>query len=139
MYLSDYHTHCSLSFDSKTPVEDMVRAGIAQGLQEMCLTDHVDLFRPRETARWEHDFSNREETFARADQAADGKIIVRRGIELGEAMRDFAYADELLSRLPELDLSSARSISCRKSTIGTTSTSCPRPRSRRRASRSRTI
>ena len=47
MYLSDYHTHCSLSFDSKTPVEDMVRAGIAQGLQEMCLTDHVDLFRPR--------------------------------------------------------------------------------------------
>ena len=82
MYLSDYHTHCSLSFDSKTPVEDMVRAGIAQGLQEMCLTDHVDLFRPRETARWEHDFSNREETFARADQAADGKIIVRRGIEL---------------------------------------------------------
>ena len=104
MYLSDYHTHCSLSFDSKTPVEDMVRAGIAQGLQEMCLTDHVDLFRPRETAHWEHDFSNREETFARADQAADGK-----------------------------------SISCRKSTIGTTSTSCPRPRSRRRASRSRTI
>lgn len=103
MYLSDYHTHCSLSFDSKTPVEDMVRAGIAQGLQEMCLTDHVDLFRPRETAHWEHDFSNREETFARADQAADGKIIVRRGIELGEAMRDFAYADELLSRLPELD------------------------------------
>ena len=81
----------------------MVRAGIAQGLQEMCLTDHVDLFRPRETAHWEHDFSNREETFARADQAADGKIIVRRGIELGEAMRDFAYADELLSRLPELD------------------------------------
>ena len=41
MYLSDYHTHCSLSFDSKTPVEDMVRAGIAQGLQEMCLTDPV--------------------------------------------------------------------------------------------------
>ena len=28
---------------------------------------------------------------------------LRRGIELGEAMRDFAYADELLSRLPELD------------------------------------
>ena len=87
MYLSDYHTHCSLSFDSKTPVEDMVRAGIAQGLQEMCLTDHVDLYRPREYTHWEHDFSARAETFARADQAADGKIIVRRGIELGESMR----------------------------------------------------
>ena len=42
MYLSDYHTHCALSFDSKTPVEDMVRAGIAQGLQEMCLSYPVD-------------------------------------------------------------------------------------------------
>ena len=103
MYLSDYHTHCSLSFDSKTPVEDMVRAGIAQGLQEICLTDHVDLYRPREYTHWEHDFSARAETFARADRAAEGRIIVRRGIELGEAMRDFSYADELLSRLPELD------------------------------------
>ena len=101
MYLSDYHTHCSLSFDSKTPVEDMVRAGIAQGLQEMCLTDHVDLFRPRETAHWEHDFSDRAEIFARADKAADGKITVRRGIELGEAMRDFFDFSECLSSLVE--------------------------------------
>ena len=128
MYLSDYHTHCSLSFDSKTPVEDMVRAGIAQGLQEMCLTDHVDLFRPRETAHWEHDFLNREETFARADQAADGKIVVRRGIELGEAMRDFATQTSCSRVCRSSTLSSARSISCRRSTIGTTSTSCPRPR-----------
>ena len=37
MYLSDYHTHCSLSFDSKTPVEDMVRAGIAQGFVELAI------------------------------------------------------------------------------------------------------
>ena len=103
MYLSDYHTHCALSFDSKTPVEDMVRAGIAQGLQELCLTDHADTYRPCEYTHWEHDFSARGETFARADRAAGGKITVRRGIELGEAMRDFAYADELLSRLPELD------------------------------------
>ena len=103
MYLSDYHTHCALSFDSKTPVEDMVRAGIAQGLQELCLTDHVDLYRPCEYTHWEHDFSARGETFARADRAAGGKITVRRGIELGEAVRDFAYAEELLARLPELD------------------------------------
>ena len=108
MYLSDYHTHCSLSFDSKTPVEDMVRAGIAQSLQEMCLTDHVDLFRPRETAHWEHDFSDRAEIFARADKAADGKITVRRGIELGEAMRDFAYAGEQIADYLSLVLETAK-------------------------------
>ena len=103
MYLSDYHTHCSLSFDSKTPVEDMVRAAIAQGLREICLTDHVDLYPSGGTERWAHDFSDREETFARAGRAAEGKLLVRRGIELGEASRDPQYADELLARLPELD------------------------------------
>ena len=103
MYLSDYHTHCSLSFDSKTPVEDMVRAGIAQGLQEMCLTDHVETHDPGECERCTYDFSLRAPTFERADCAADGKIIVRRGIELGEAARDIEYAEELLAQLPELD------------------------------------
>ena len=43
MYLSDYHTHCSLSFDSKTPVEDMVRAGIAQGLDVVIHSLHKTL------------------------------------------------------------------------------------------------
>lgn len=103
MYLSDYHTHCALSFDSKTPVEDMVRAAVAAGMQELCLTDHVDLFYPGGTERWEHDFSDRDETLARAERAAEGRLIVRRGIELGEAARDPAYADALLSRLGELD------------------------------------
>ena len=103
MYLSDYHTHCSLSFDSKTPVEDMVHAAIAAGMQEICLTDHVDLFSSGSTERWQHDFSDRAETFARAERAAEGRLVVRRGIELGEAAREPAYADELLSRLGELD------------------------------------
>lgn len=103
MYLSDYHTHCALSFDSETPAEDMVRAGIAAGMQEICLTDHVDLFETGSTERWTHDFSDREAVFARAERAAAGRLIVRRGIELGEAARDPAYADELLARLPGLD------------------------------------
>lgn len=103
MYLSDYHTHCALSFDSKTPVEDMVRAAIAAGLQELCLTDHVDLYPSGSTEHWEHDFSARGETFACADRAAEGKLIVRRGIELGEAPRDPQYADALLARLEGLD------------------------------------
>ena len=103
MYLSDYHTHCALSFDSETPVEEMVRAGIAAGLQELCLTDHVDLYPSGGTEHWEHDFSGREETFARAERAAEGRLVIRRGIELGEAARDVQYADALLAQLPELD------------------------------------
>lgn len=103
MYLSDYHTHCELSFDSQTPPEDMVRAGRNAGLAEICLTDHVEIFDSGTTERNVYDFSPRADVFARADRAAEGKIIVRRGIELGEAVCDIPYAEELLSRLGELD------------------------------------
>lgn len=103
MYLSDYHTHCELSFDSPTRVEDMVRAGIAAGLDELCITDHVETFAPGTSEHSSYDFSLRAGVFERADRAADGKIIVRRGAELGEAARDFAYAEALLAQLGELD------------------------------------
>lgn len=103
MYLSDYHTHCELSFDSQTAVEDMVRAGIGAGLSEMCLTDHAETHDSGDTPRGVYDFSLRADVFERADCAAEGKIIVRRGIELGEAARDFAHAETLLQQLGEVD------------------------------------
>lgn len=103
MYLSDYHTHCELSFDSPTKVEDMVRAGIAAGLDELCITDHVETFAPGTSEHNSYDFSLRAGVFERADRAADGKITVRCGAELGEAARDFAYAEALLAQLGELD------------------------------------
>lgn len=103
MYLSDYHTHCELSFDSPTAVEDMVRAGIAAGLDELCLTDHVETFAPESLVHNEYDFSLRAPVFDRADRAAEGRILVRRGVELGEAARDLAYAEALLAQLDGLD------------------------------------
>lgn len=103
MYLSDYHTHCELSFDSPTAVEDMVRAGIAAGLDELCLTDHVETFAPCAYEHNQYDFFLRAPVFERAERAAEGRICVRRGVELGEAARDFPYAEELLEQLGEVD------------------------------------
>ena len=39
---ADYHVHSAYSDDSQTPMEDMVRRGIALGLDEICFTEHVD-------------------------------------------------------------------------------------------------
>lgn len=38
----DYHLHSEFSIDSKTPMEDMVKAGINKNLKSICFTDHVD-------------------------------------------------------------------------------------------------
>lgn len=43
---ADYHLHTSYSGDSDTPIEDMVKQGIAQGLTTMCFTDHNDFGYP---------------------------------------------------------------------------------------------
>ena len=44
---SDYHLHSHHSGDSDAPMEEMVKNGIAAGLEAMCFTEHVDFdFRP---------------------------------------------------------------------------------------------
>ncbi len=40
--LTDYHVHTQYSDDSVYPMEDVVRDAIALGLDEICVTDHVD-------------------------------------------------------------------------------------------------
>ena len=43
MYLADYHTHSTCSGDGKNTMTEMAQAGIAAGLDEICLTDHMDI------------------------------------------------------------------------------------------------
>lgn len=40
--LADYHVHTQFSDDSVYPMEDVVRDAIGLGLEEICITDHVD-------------------------------------------------------------------------------------------------
>ena len=39
---ADYHVHTSYSDDSEYPMEEVVKDAIAQGMDEICFTDHVD-------------------------------------------------------------------------------------------------
>ena len=40
---ADCHLHSIHSGDSDTPMEDMIQAGIRQGLSAMCFTEHMDI------------------------------------------------------------------------------------------------
>jgi len=78
----DYHTHCDSSFDSIAPMPAMIQSAIDKGLDQICLTDHLDLdfrfsqlYYSLEPAAY---IRRQEEVFA---QFPD--FDARRGIELG--------------------------------------------------------
>lgn len=105
-YITDYHMHSSCSFDAKYTMAEMVKSAIEQGVDEICFTDHVE---PLEESRLreltpEHDWTKHIAQFEEAKAAADGRIKVRLGAELGEiTMVDTAMGDHLLETAPPLD------------------------------------
>ena len=42
MYLADYHTHSAASPDGSLTVNQLAEAAVRAGLDEICVTDHVD-------------------------------------------------------------------------------------------------
>lgn len=76
----DYHMHSHVSFDGHDSPEDMVRAAVDAGLQEICFTDHVDDF--PEGIRPEYRFT--PEAYAAAyDHLSHPQLKIRRGMEFG--------------------------------------------------------
>ena len=42
MYLADYHTHSATSPDGQLTVSELAEAAVRAGLDEICVTDHVE-------------------------------------------------------------------------------------------------
>ena len=102
-YLADFHLHCRWSPDSRAPMEEIARAAVRQGLHEICLTDHVEVMSSGSWTRNTFDWAALDREYAQARAALGDEIIIRRGVELGEAPRDFAYAEQLLAQMLPVD------------------------------------
>ncbi len=104
MYLADYHLHSTCSPDGTCTMAQMARAAQACGLQEICITDHLDTiywesFAPRTTFDWAESLRQLQE----ARSLCEDRLIIRRGAELGEAILSFDRAEMLLKNAPPLD------------------------------------
>lgn len=84
---ADCHMHSSFSGDSDTPMEEMIRQGIALGLKTMCFTEHQDMDFPDSpegpgsifllnTDSYLYDLARLKEKYA-------GQIRILFGVELG--------------------------------------------------------
>jgi histidinol-phosphatase (PHP family) len=82
----------------------MAGAAVAHGLQELCLTDHVDTiywdtYAPRTDFDWARSLRQAEE----ARRLWGDRLTFKLGAELGDAALSFERAEKLLSDAPPLD------------------------------------
>ena len=104
MYLADYHTHSDCSPDGRETIARMAEAAVARGLDEICITDHVDTIcwgslQPR----WDFDWDKAQTELAEARRLYGDRLTIRLGAELGEAPMGFDRAEKLLGEAPKLD------------------------------------
>lgn len=83
MYLTDYHLHSKYSFDGKESIDAICSAAVKAGLSEIAVTDHVDIV----TTENENYNRRMRLLFEDIDNTAkkyEGRLIVRKGVELGQ-------------------------------------------------------
>jgi len=104
MYLADYHTHSRVSPDAGDSMTALAEAAVSAGLQELCFTDHVEpVVWGGTELRTDYDWAALAAEFDSARAAMGDRIVLRLGIELGDACWGFQRAEELLEKAPPLD------------------------------------
>lgn len=110
--LADYHVHTEFSDDSTYPLEQVVRDAIALGLDELCITDHVDYgvkadWDSGEEIRYRNgeplanvDYPRYVKEFERVRHLYRWKIAVKLGMEFGVQLHTIPQFEALFRRYP---------------------------------------
>ena len=104
MYLCDYHLHSTGSPDGTMTIPEIAAVAVERGLQEICITDHLDTiywqtYAPRDSFDWAASLKQ----LSQAREQYGSQLEIRLGAELGEATIAFDRAEKLLSDAPDLD------------------------------------
>lgn len=109
---ADYHVHTEFSDDSVYPMEDVVKDAIKMGLEEICVTDHVDYgvkidwdcgkeIRYRNGEPYANvDYPRYMEEIKRMNQLYGDRILVKTGLEFGVQRHTIPQYEALFQRYP---------------------------------------
>ena len=110
--LADYHVHTAFSDDSVYPLEEVIRDAIRMGMDEICITDHVDYgvkvdwdcgqeiqYRKGDPLA-NVDYPRYMEKIRALKEEYQGKITIRTGMEFGVQMHTIPEFEALFARYP---------------------------------------
>lgn len=97
MYLVDYHMHSKYSFDGYEDIRAMCEQAIAKGLKEIAITDHYDFFQDIKYAR-DLEYTNIQHDIEVARELYKGKLLIRKGVELGQPHKDLEKSKNFLKQ-----------------------------------------
>ena len=99
MFKEDLHLHTVYSPDAKATFEEHIQAGITQGLDVMCFTDHIDVFGLGETLS-RFDEKGRNAEFEQYKLKYKDRIKLLNGLEYAEPNLSPLIYKELLNNYP---------------------------------------
>ncbi|WOV88481.1 histidinol-phosphatase HisJ family protein [Sporosarcina oncorhynchi] len=94
----DYHMHSSFSADCTIDMEDMVKAAIAKGLEEICFTEHIDYDYPDENFVFDFDKQKYDERIIALREKYAGRIRIKKGVEIGVQPHILGQYDALMEK-----------------------------------------
>ena len=104
MYTADYHMHSTCSPDGKMTMSQAAEAAIRAGLDEICITDHVDtIYWGTNAPRDSFDWASSRAQYREALEKFGDKLSIKLGAELGEAYLGYDRAEILLNSAEKLD------------------------------------
>lgn len=96
----DYHLHSTHSMDGHQTLDEICRQAIVLGLEEICITDHIEphhpdpgVDKPPVFADWLRDLASVREKYP--------SLVIRQGIEIGD---NAPYRQEIAATLDSLPL-----------------------------------
>jgi len=95
-YFADYHTHTNHSPDSSYPMEQVIKDAMKIGLNEICLTDHVDFPFPTSIPDFDKYFADIETMQARYGT----QILIKKGLEFGTQTHTILQYQEVVKKYP---------------------------------------
>lgn len=78
---ADYHMHTSFSADCQFDMEELIQTSIEKGLQEICITDHIDYAEKRKS--YDFDYQMQLKKIREYQEKYQGQIVIKRGVEFG--------------------------------------------------------
>ena len=84
MFLSDYHLHSSFSFDSVQTIEEIAEIAVKKNIHEIAITDHIELAACN-LPDCRANILKASEEIDRVGESKKGKLVIRKGIEVGNA------------------------------------------------------